>query len=199
VKSENVTKDKILLVAAQLFGEMGYENASMRIIAERCQITKPALYYYFTDKKNLFEEIIQSCVDYSQKAALEIVKKPISPVEKLIALIANRFISIKEHPEIARFFTNILSGNFPRDFSQKMFKEIQVYYDVVKSIVKEGKEQGIFRSDFDEDSFIFSLLGGANIFIGRYCKLGIGDLTIAKAKLFVDTLVEGILIKKGQK
>lgn len=80
-----------------------------------------------------------------------------------------------------------------------MFKEIQVYYDVVKSIVKEGKEQGIFRHDFDEDSFIFGLLGGANIFIGRYCKLGIGDLTTAKAKLFVDTLVEGILIKKGQK
>jgi AcrR family transcriptional regulator len=47
MRSENVTKDKILITAARIFAEKGFEATSMREIAEACSVTKPALYYYF--------------------------------------------------------------------------------------------------------------------------------------------------------
>ncbi|MFA7710446.1 MAG: helix-turn-helix domain-containing protein, partial [Candidatus Neomarinimicrobiota bacterium] len=39
MRDENVTRDKILLTAAKLFADKGFEATSMREIAEACQVT----------------------------------------------------------------------------------------------------------------------------------------------------------------
>lgn len=192
MRSENLTKDKILLTAAELFAEVGYENASMRLIAERCQITKPALYYYFSDKKNLFLEIITSCQKYSQEAVEQIVNSDLPPVEKLKSIVTQRFTSLKQHPAIARFFNVVLSGNIPSDIYSRITVEIQNYVALIRQVIAEGRKKGDFRSDFDEFSFIAALIGGMNVFIVRYLKDGVDFLTPEKAQQFIETLVKGI-------
>jgi AcrR family transcriptional regulator len=44
------TRERILDVAQELFTRQGYEKTSLRDIAERLEITKAALYYYFERK-----------------------------------------------------------------------------------------------------------------------------------------------------
>lgn len=51
------TREQILTVALELFGERGYEATSLRDIAERLQITKAALYYYFPRKADILLEL----------------------------------------------------------------------------------------------------------------------------------------------
>ena len=49
------TKQKILDVSLKLFMQLGFENTYMDDIAQKVGITKPAVYYYFKDKQDLFE------------------------------------------------------------------------------------------------------------------------------------------------
>jgi AcrR family transcriptional regulator len=51
------TRERILDVAQELFTQQGYEKTSLRDIAERLQITKAALYYYFQRKEDILIEL----------------------------------------------------------------------------------------------------------------------------------------------
>ncbi|WP_239617461.1 TetR/AcrR family transcriptional regulator [Cohnella mopanensis] len=47
-------RDKVLSTASILFMELGYEPVSLNMIAQRAGVTKASVYYYFTNKADLF-------------------------------------------------------------------------------------------------------------------------------------------------
>lgn len=51
------TRARIHEVALQLFAELGYERATMQQIAERLEITRPALYYHYRSKEDILASI----------------------------------------------------------------------------------------------------------------------------------------------
>jgi len=51
------TRERILDVAQELFTRQGYDKTSLRDIAERLEITKAALYYYFERKDDILLEL----------------------------------------------------------------------------------------------------------------------------------------------
>jgi AcrR family transcriptional regulator len=51
------TRERILDVAQELFTHQGYDKTSLRDIAERLEITKAALYYYFARKEDILLEL----------------------------------------------------------------------------------------------------------------------------------------------
>lgn len=51
------TRERILDVAQELFIRHGYDKTSLRDIAERLEITKAALYYYFERKEDILLEL----------------------------------------------------------------------------------------------------------------------------------------------
>lgn len=51
------TRERILEVAQELFTRHGYDKTSLRDIAQRLQITKAALYYYFERKEDILLEL----------------------------------------------------------------------------------------------------------------------------------------------
>jgi AcrR family transcriptional regulator len=56
-RNQDIKRDAVLQTAAHMFLEQGYRRTSMSELAQRLQITKPALYYYFRNK----EEILVEC------------------------------------------------------------------------------------------------------------------------------------------
>ncbi|MAL97693.1 MAG: hypothetical protein CL583_04495 [Alteromonadaceae bacterium] len=50
---------QIVEAATQLFAETGYEGTSLRDVAERCGMTKAALYYHYTDKEALLRAVVE--------------------------------------------------------------------------------------------------------------------------------------------
>jgi AcrR family transcriptional regulator len=51
------TRERILDIALELFNEKGYDNTSLREIAERLGTTKAALYYHFARKQDILLEL----------------------------------------------------------------------------------------------------------------------------------------------
>ena len=49
--------DLLLKAAASEFAKHGFEAMSMRALAELCSVTQPAIYYHFSSKEALYEEV----------------------------------------------------------------------------------------------------------------------------------------------
>ncbi len=74
---------KILSTATRLFIEHGYHGLSMRLIAEELDVSKPALYYHFKDKEELFLAILQANLDEMEAVLEQITSEPISSRDKV--------------------------------------------------------------------------------------------------------------------
>ncbi|WP_433474053.1 TetR/AcrR family transcriptional regulator [Spirillospora sp. CA-142024] len=88
---------QMLDVAEQVFGERGYQAASMDEIAERCGVSKPMLYEYFGSKDGL----LVACVSRSKAELFEVTQKAMAaatvPEDILRCGMAAYFRFIDEH------------------------------------------------------------------------------------------------------
>ena len=57
VKKDDI-QNKILAVAERLFIKNGYENTSLKMIADRCYISKSNIYRYFNSKEEIYETLV---------------------------------------------------------------------------------------------------------------------------------------------
>lgn len=57
------TRQRIQHVARELFAEKGVQRTSLRDIAARLGITKPALYYHFESREDLVRSIVQPLIE----------------------------------------------------------------------------------------------------------------------------------------
>jgi AcrR family transcriptional regulator len=64
------TRERILDVALDLFTDQGFDGTSMREIAERLNITKPAIYYHFASKEEILMALHMRLHEFG-KAALD--------------------------------------------------------------------------------------------------------------------------------
>lgn len=67
---------QILEAATALFAETGYEGTSLRDVAERCGMTKAALYYHFTDK----EALLRSVVEFRMTRMIDLISTALARV-----------------------------------------------------------------------------------------------------------------------
>ncbi len=59
-RKPELKREAVLLTAAHLFLKQGYRRTSMEDIADRLEITKPALYHYFMSK----DDILVGCYSH---------------------------------------------------------------------------------------------------------------------------------------
>ncbi|HTX27654.1 MAG TPA: helix-turn-helix domain-containing protein [Streptosporangiaceae bacterium] len=64
------TRDRILDVALDLFTDQGFDGTSMREIAERLHMSKPAIYYHFASKEEILVALHMRLHEFG-KVALE--------------------------------------------------------------------------------------------------------------------------------
>jgi AcrR family transcriptional regulator len=57
------TRERIQEVALELFAERGYDKTTLQEVAERLEITRPALYYHFRTKEAILSSIVDRLGD----------------------------------------------------------------------------------------------------------------------------------------
>lgn len=59
IRSPRLGRQRILEMAEELFMQRGYRAVSIRDIAQACEVTNAALYYHFSGKDALFQEVME--------------------------------------------------------------------------------------------------------------------------------------------
>jgi len=84
---------QIINQAAELFRERGYARTSLKAVAERLNLTEPALYYYFPSKERLLYQIVYETLDHANAELKEIAADteltPPQKMDRVVHVIVN--------------------------------------------------------------------------------------------------------------
>ncbi|BCB87802.1 TetR/AcrR family transcriptional regulator [Phytohabitans suffuscus] len=80
------TKARIRAVAMELFTAQGYEQTSLREIADRVGMTKASLYYHYPSKQALLLALVEPLVDEWRREVDSAEREPYNPTSVRIAL-----------------------------------------------------------------------------------------------------------------
>ena len=97
-------RNTLLLAATAVFLEKGYEGTSMDDVATRAEVSKPTVYKYFSDKEELFGEIVHATTDQINglvRLVVEIMTIE-ADLETSLAVLARRFITALMQPRVLR-------------------------------------------------------------------------------------------------
>ncbi|HTN69267.1 MAG TPA: TetR/AcrR family transcriptional regulator [Dysgonamonadaceae bacterium] len=138
------TKDILMEKARQLFAKFGYENTTMNDIAEASQRGRRTLYTYFSNKKEIYNAVIESELENLYVQLQESVAKEHTATDKLLLFFVSRLEIIKE--VVTRNGT--LRGDFFRDIfrvesARKTFDKKEIGF--LKMILDEGIESNEFE------------------------------------------------------
>ena len=82
-RQKKFLRQEILDAASELFVKDGYENVSMRRIAEKIEYSPTTIYLYFRDKAELLEQVCQETFARLSQVLTRILEQPGEPVERL--------------------------------------------------------------------------------------------------------------------
>lgn len=133
---------EILTAAAELFGERGYEAVSLEDVAERLDVTKGSLYYYFSSKDELGTAAIEFLGNEWNDRLLNLPDTD-SPTERLRALLRQHIsIAVREYPGALRLF--LLPRAWPAGLATRI-KDLRRRHDqIFRAVIEEGLAAGEF-------------------------------------------------------
>jgi len=138
------TRDRLIEVARQLFARLGVDNTTMNDIAMASDKGRRTLYTYFKSKAEIYNAVLQSELKILYDSLEAVSKKKLPADEKIILYIRIRLESTGK----VVYRNGTLRANFFRDM--RRVESVRKTYDerdfkVIKSILEEGIEQGIFE------------------------------------------------------
>ena len=82
-RQKRYLRQEILDAASELFVRNGYENVSMRRIADKIEYSPTTIYIYFKDKAELLEQVCKETFAKLVQKLSKILEQPGEPIERL--------------------------------------------------------------------------------------------------------------------
>lgn len=139
-------RERIVAAATALFGRQGYEATSTRQIVEAAQVTKGALYHWFSSKEDLLTSIYRELLG-EQTTRLEAIAAGPGPVQDRVHdAVVDLFGHMDDHAEALTVWArnmHLIGG----EHAAAVRKMRRRYQDLFKGLIQEGQEAGVFRTD----------------------------------------------------
>lgn len=139
-------RDRIVAAATELFGRQGYEATTTRQIVEAAQVTKGAMYHWFSSKEELLTSIYRELLA-EQTARLEAIAAGPGPADvRLHHAVTDLFGHMDEHAEPLTVWArsmHLVAG----DHAAAVRAERRRYQHLFQDLVEEGQKTGVFRND----------------------------------------------------
>lgn len=103
----------ILEAALEVFSSRGFRGATLDLIAEQAQLSKPNLLYYFASKEALHGELLSGLME-KWLEPLEKIEPNGEPVGEICAYIERKLELAEEFPRESRLFANEIIQEVPR-------------------------------------------------------------------------------------
>ncbi len=101
----SATRSRMIDTATAVFGTLGYEGASTRILAHRAGINLSAIPYHFGGKRDLYMAVARSIADYA--------RKQVDPIIRDLQDIGGADAAERIDKALSRFFQFIVGGPEP--------------------------------------------------------------------------------------
>jgi AcrR family transcriptional regulator len=136
--------EEILRTAAELFGERGYDGVNVEDVAQRLDVTKGSLYYYFASKDELVTAAIETLgKEWTERLERLLEARDGSAADRLRALICKHVdIAVREYPGALRLYL------VPRDWPEPQRVRIEALRRTHNALFRRVVEEGVASGEF---------------------------------------------------
>ncbi len=193
-RDRDAKREAVLRTAVQLFLDQGYHRATLNEVAERLNITKPAIYNYFRGK----DEILFECWAMGQEAVFECIA----------GIDAAGGTGLVKLREMVRGYAKLMTTDYGRSLVRFDIRDLAPPHGEIVRSAKRGIDtvfrgylgEGIADGSIvpcDAKMTIFAIAGSLN-WIGHWYQPG-GELgPEAIAESFATRLTDGLAAKRGR-
>ena len=194
-RDPNGKREAVLQTAVEMFIEKGYRQTSLDDVAQKLKITKPALYYYFHNKEEIYLECYRRGIAMTQQSLDRIHSHQGNGLEKVAGFIQTYTVII------AKDFGRFLVRQDDRELSEQAQAEVRAEKRKIdqslRSFIQEGVDDGSIRP-CNVRLASFSLAGAVHS-LANWFEPG-GSLTAEQVGAeFAQTLTQGLANRRSAK
>jgi TetR/AcrR family fatty acid metabolism transcriptional regulator len=151
--------EAILRAAIKVFARNGFFNSKVADLAAEAGVADGTVYLYFKNKDDILVSIFNHAVGEALARGRARIKEIDDPAEKLRRIVRGHLDMLGSDRDLAVVFQVELrsSTKFMERFSTTGVTE---YLDLLRGIMEEGQQRGVFRRDINT-KFAAKLLFGA--------------------------------------
>lgn len=175
---------RILDAAIKVFARKGFYNATIADVARVAEVAEGTIYLYFKNK----DDLLISIFEQSMELFIQEAKKELGDIEDPKAKL-KRFLSlhlelVQKNPELAQVLQIELrqSSKFMKEYEGGKLGE---YLNLVRGILEEGQEKGVFRVGLDARILRRAIFGAVD-------ELALEWLLMTKKKYSLESCAEQI-------
>ena len=190
-RSAEITRDRILAAARQVFSQNGYGDASMRLIAQVAAISVGCLYIHFKNKEDLYLTLMQQWMGELDERTREALARTDDPAASLREYIGVTLDFARNHREIIMLQGCELGTILGLELKREFFRQRRL---LLRMLVGKGISAGIFAPCDQEETakVIF------NILRGFVFSLVIDDEALFSAETCSNVILNGLLRRNAE-
>ena len=150
---------EILRTAADAFTRSGFTGATMEEIAEKLNMAKGNLYYYFPSKQDLLFFCQEESLGRLLNQAQTISKENMPASDQLRQMIQFHTKTILE--ELPGSTAHIDFRSLPSPLLKKVIRKRDRYEQAYRAVIERGIKQGVFRK-CNVKTTVWAILGALN-------------------------------------
>lgn len=164
------TRARILRAARAVFSEVGYDAATFQAIADRADLTRPAINHYFSGKAELYREVLRQTNEIFIEWSARRSQDEVTLAGKIRAYVLSGLESLEEERSAAAFLiTSVVEAQRHPELADPRDDTNQGTLAFVLSAIKTAIESGDVGADVDVESvadMLVSMLWGMTIYGG---------------------------------
>ncbi len=195
--SDTATRQQILQAALKRFAEQGYTATSVKDIVDAARVSKPALYYYFKDKAELFQALVERAHDERYHLMQDAAARGGTVGEKFEEIISAVFDFSVKNQELMRlaFATAFAPAGESPNFKPCREKGRRGF-EFMRSLVEAGQASGELDPRFSTDELAMGIYGQLNSYLMIRLLAPECPLTRQTARQIVRLFLEGAVNRK---
>lgn len=155
MRKGTITRERIIMQAAELFNQQGYAGSSVSDIMRVTGLRKGGIYNHFESKDELALEAFEYAIDRMRRKYAEAVKGRTSAIDQLIAIVSI-YRNIVEDPPLKGgcplLNTAIESDDTHPALRDKARQAMDQFLKFIRIVINRGKRKGEILSSVDEAS-----------------------------------------------
>jgi TetR/AcrR family fatty acid metabolism transcriptional regulator len=188
--------EAILRAAIKVFARSGFFNSKVADVAKEAGVADGTVYLYFKNKDDILVSIFNHVSEEALNEGRTRLAQLNDPVEKLKCIVHTHLDRFGRDRDLAVVFQVELrsSTKFMEQFSATKVTE---YLDLIRAVIEEGQQAGVFRQDLNTTIVAKVLFGALDEMVTNWVLSRKKYNLISTADSVIDVFLNGIDVNRA--
>jgi len=154
-----VRRDQLVQAALRVFARAGYRSTGTLEIAREAGVGEPTIYRYFTDKKDLYLEVLRRSAGLILAGWSRVAAEEPNPLRAMAAIGSWYYRSVNQEPDPLWVRARAHAESQDEDIRSVVREGYAQCFHFVRNLLLSAREQGLIGAEADVDAIAWLFMG----------------------------------------